>query len=339
MTCLYELLDISQVYAGKVVLDIPELRIEKGKIVGITGPNGSGKSTLLRILAFLEKPATGTLRFKGIPVAEPTGEHRRLATMLLQESRLLKRSVFDNVAFGLKARRQRERIPSRVFEALEMVGLDPSDFASRSWFELSGGESQRVALASRLILNPEVLVLDEPTASVDSQSSTIIRSVILETREKLGTTVITVSHDLDWAYGASDEVISMFSGKILSRGPENIIHGPWTRSEDGTLLKKLDDGQIITASSFPGSSKTGALDPEDIIISTGTTEKISARNAIKGTVTRMNLENGSNRVLVTMAAGGQVFSARITSGSLGKLGFLPGSEVTIIFKATAIKWI
>ncbi len=220
-----------------------------------------------------------------------------------------------------------------------MVGLDPSDFASRSWFELSGGESQRVALASRLILDPEVLVLDEPTASVDSQSSAIIRSVILETREKLGTTVITVSHDLDWAYGASDEVISMFSGKIHSRGPENIIHGPWTRSEDGTLLKKLDDGQIITASSFPGSSKTGALDPEDIIISTGTTENISARNAIKGTVTIMNLENGSDRVIVTMAAGGQVFSARITSGSLGKLGFLPGSEVTIIFKATAIKWI
>jgi tungstate transport system ATP-binding protein len=339
LTCLYELLGITQVYAGKLVLDIPELRIERGRVIGITGPNGSGKSTLLRILAFLEKPAAGIIRFKGIPVVDPGGELRKRATLLLQESRLLKRSVFDNVAYGLKARRQTEGLSSRVCEALSMVGLDPSEFASRSWFELSGGESQRVALASRLILDPEVLILDEPTASIDASSAAIIRGAILETRERIGTTVITVSHDLDWAYGSSDEVISMFSGKVRSRGPENIIHGPWSSSEEGTLLKKLDDGQIITASCFPGSSETAALDPEDIIISTVTPENISARNAIRGTVTRMYLENGSDSVLVTIAAGGQIFSARITSGSLQKLGFLPGSAVFIIFKATAIKWI
>jgi tungstate transport system ATP-binding protein len=339
LTHLYELQGITREYGNKKVLDVPELRIEKGRIIGITGPNGSGKSTLMRILAFLEKPSSGDIFFKGKRVRDIDESLRRKATLLLQESRLLKRSVFDNVAYGLKARGKTEGLSSRVIDSLSIVGLDPSKFASRSWFELSGGESQRVALASRLILDPEVLLLDEPTASIDAGSAAIIKSAILETRERLGTTVVTVSHDLDWAYGISDEVISMFSGRMHSLGPENIIHGPWERAEEGTLLKKLDDGQVITASGFPGSSKTAVIDPEDIIISIDTPENISARNAIEGTVTRMNLENGSGRILMTIAAGGQVFYARITTLSLQKLEIIPGSAVSIIFKATAVKWI
>lgn len=339
MTPLYELHGITQSYGGRTVLDIPELKIIKGSILGITGPNGSGKSTLLRILSFLEKPESGKLLFKGKAVSEPGELLRRKATLLLQESPLLKRSVFDNVAYGLRARGIVDQLRAKVSQALTQVGLDPERFSGRKWFELSGGEAQRVALASRLVLKPEVLLLDEPTASIDAQSAAIILKAIREARENLDTTVLVVSHDLEWAYSISDEIISIHSGKVHSRGPENIVQGPWESCPIDMVCKKLDDGQFITAPD-PGSFReTALLDPEDIIIAREMPENISARNMIRGTVIRMNLEGDRGSVLVSIIAGGQVFTSRITPGSLEKLGLVPGSPVVILFKATAIRWL
>ncbi|GAB6280309.1 MAG: hypothetical protein STSR0007_03710 [Thermovirga sp.] len=339
MTSLYELRDITQSYGGKIVLDIPELKIQKGSIIGITGPNGSGKSTLLRILAFLEHPKSGKLIFHGETVYEPGEFLRRKATLLLQESPLLKRTVFDNVAYGLRARGITDQLREKVAQALSQVGLDSGRFAGRAWFALSGGEAQRVALASRLILKPEVLLLDEPTASIDAQSSTIILKAILEARENFDTTVLIVSHDLEWAYRASDEVVSIHSGRIYSRGPENILHGPWERCNDNMVCRNLNDGQTLTAPDPGTDAEIALLDPEDIILSNGIPEHISARNIIKGVIERMNLEGGNGSVLVSVIAGGQTFTARITPGSLEKLGLVPGSLVVLLFKATAIRWL
>ncbi len=339
MTSLYELRDITQSYGGRTVLDIPELKIQKGSILGITGPNGSGKSTLLRILAFLEHPKSGKMLFQGKTVYEPGELLRRKATLLLQESPLLKRSVFDNVAYGLKARGIGDHLRDKVAQALSQVGLDSGRFAGRAWFELSGGEAQRVALASRLILKPEVLLLDEPTASIDAQSAVIILKAINEARENFDTTVLIVSHDLEWAYRASDEVVSIHSGRIHFRGPENILHGPWERCLDNMVCKNLNDGQTLMAPDPGTVPETALLDPEDIILSNGMPENISARNIIRGIIVRMNLEGGNGSVLVSVIAGGQTFTARITPGSLEKLGLVPGSSVVLLFKATAIRWL
>jgi len=340
LTAIYELRNIIQRYSNRTVLDIPDLEIEKGAIVGITGPNGSGKSTLLRILAFLERPAAGDIFFNGEHVRDIDDRLRRKATLLLQESRLLKRTVFDNVAYGLNARGIRKDLTAKVHEALRMVGLDPGEFAVRSWFQLSGGESQRVALASRLVLEPEVLILDEPTASIDALSGMIITRAILKAREMLGTTIVIVSHDVDWAYGASDEVLSMFSGRIRSKAIENILHGPWQKNHDGTVCMHLDDGQAITAIAPPdGDLFTALLDPEDIILSMDNPGSTSARNTVKGTVVRMNLENGERSVLVTVSVGGFKMTSRVTTGSLSRLGLVPGKQVLMVFKATAFRWV
>ncbi len=163
MTPLYELQGVVRRYGDRVALDVPELAIHPGEIVGLVGPNGSGKSTLLRTLAFLDPPDEGMLLFRGAPACPATPELRRQATLLLQEPYLLKTSIFENVAYGVRLRGEKDPV-GRVRKALEAVGLDYDAFARRPWHALSGGEAQRVALASRLALRPAVLLLDEPTA-------------------------------------------------------------------------------------------------------------------------------------------------------------------------------
>lgn len=186
---LYEARNLVQRYNGREALNIQYLAIEEGEAVFLTGPNGCGKSTLLRLLAFLERPAEGVLRYAG------GAEGRKEATLLLQDPYLLHMSVFNNVALGLKFRNQTGEL-RQVFErCMQAAGFDdPWNFADRGPRELSGGERQRVALASRLALRPRVLLLDEPTANVDAASA---RAIALAVRNSTaeGMTVVCATHD------------------------------------------------------------------------------------------------------------------------------------------------
>jgi tungstate transport system ATP-binding protein len=210
---LYHLENLTQVYGDRTVLDVDRLDIEIRTITGLMGPNGSGKSTLMRILAFLEKPATGQVTFQRQPLSQVALELRRQVTMLSQEPYLLKRSVQANVSYGLKLRGISDT-RQQVNRALEKVGLDPTRFSQRSWRELSGGEAQRVALAARLILKPKVLLLDEPTASVDRESSDLILQAALDARNQWGTTLIIISHQLTWLRQIADRILSMDYGRL-----------------------------------------------------------------------------------------------------------------------------
>ena len=186
---LYEACNIVQRYNGREALNIQYLAIEEGEAVFLTGPNGCGKSTLLRLLAFLERPAAGELRYAG------GAEGRKEATLLLQDPYLLHMSVFNNVALGLKFRNQTGEL-RQVFErCMQAAGFDdPWNFADRGPRELSGGERQRVALASRLALRPRVLLLDEPTANVDAASARAIALVVRNSTAE-GVTVVCATHD------------------------------------------------------------------------------------------------------------------------------------------------
>ncbi|MDC0335412.1 energy-coupling factor ABC transporter ATP-binding protein [Pseudodesulfovibrio sp.] len=210
---LIKLFNVRQQYGGRTVLSVDRLSIEPGSIVGLAGPNGSGKSTLLRLLAFLEAPASGTLTFMDNPVSiKPNGVHRHV-TLLVQEPYLLKRSVHANVAYGLKVRGE-EGIEKRVNHSLELVGLDPVVFSQRQWYELSGGEAQRVALAARLALKPKVLLMDEPTASLDGKSATLIRQAALAARKEYGASLVIASHDMAWLNAVSDHIVHLEHGEI-----------------------------------------------------------------------------------------------------------------------------
>lgn len=215
---LYHLRDVTQTHGGRVVLDVPRLDIPAGAIVGITGPNGSGKTTLLRILAFLDRPAGGEVRFQGLATLGRERALRRRVTLMVQNPYLLRRSVRGNVAYGLKIRKA-GNIREKTDRALAAVGLDPGRFADRARHELSGGEAQRVALAARLAFEPTVLLLDEPTASLDGESAALVRQAALDARDRLGTSLVVVSHDIGWLTEVSDAVLAMENGRIAGNTP------------------------------------------------------------------------------------------------------------------------
>ncbi len=212
---IYKLSRVVQQYNGRSVLELDSFVVHEGSIVGLSGHNGSGKSTLMRMLAFLEDPVSGDIYYDGQLVDYNGAPLRREVTMLTQEPYLLKRSVFRNVAYGLELRGAgREEIDESVYESLIQVGLDPDSFMNRQWFELSGGEAQRVALAARLAIKPRVLLLDEPTASLDRESTMLIHDAAVKVREKHGTTLVIVSHDHHWLEDVSDTIFRFAAGRM-----------------------------------------------------------------------------------------------------------------------------
>lgn len=193
MSALYEVQGLERRYGGRLVLRLESFSVGRGQIVALTGPNGAGKSTLLRLLAFLENPDAGSIIFRGSGQLPPRHE----TTLLLQEPYLLKRSVLENVAYGLRVRDDTDNLRDRVSAVLEEVGFAPRQVINRQWRELSGGEKQRVALAARLIVRPLALLLDEPTSSVDTRSARAIQAAVNRAARQ-GATVIAASHDAPW---------------------------------------------------------------------------------------------------------------------------------------------
>ncbi len=337
-TSLYEIVDLKHGYNEKFLLDIPHLTIERGLSVGLYGPNGSGKSTLLRILAFLETPVKGIVYFNGVKVSKKNAILKKDVTLLLQNPYLLKMSVFNNVAFGMRVRGETENLSKRVYEALQWVGLSPEKYASKHWFELSGGETQRVALASRLVFRPKVLIIDEPTANVDRYSITFIKEAISFIREKYNTSLIIVSHDLIWLNSVTDEILKIYEGCIIEFGVDNLVSGPWNLDRDGLWKKNLTNGQKICAINPPDVNAVAILNPSNIMISTERPIGISAQNILRGIIAHMTIEKESGKVRVEVNVSGLPFLCSVTQHAAKTLQLLPGKDVRVVFKASSLHW-
>lgn len=214
MGTLYQLRDLQHRYGARTILDLPALDIYRGEVLGIVGPSGSGKSTLLRLLQFLEPPTSGSFTFDGITLngAIPLAVRRRVATVF-QNPALLDRSVFDNVAYGLHLRGLRIK-RDMIMQALARVGLQ--DYASVRAKTLSGGEAQRVALARALVLNPDALLLDEPTANLDPYNVSLIEEIIRGHGEM---TVVLVTHNTFQAKRLADRVGLLLTARLIELAP------------------------------------------------------------------------------------------------------------------------
>lgn len=202
-------------YGRRTVLRVDQLTVRAGDLLGIVGPSGAGKSTLLRILALLEPPNAGVLYFGGNsePVRWPPPlDVRRRVTMVFQRPLLLSDSVFRNVAYGLRARGA-DNVRPRVEQALEMVGL--AHMAHAAAHTLSGGELQRVALARALVLEPEVLLLDEPTANLDPYNVSVIEEALSRLRHHNHTTIVLVTHNVFQARRLADRVMFLLDGECV----------------------------------------------------------------------------------------------------------------------------
>jgi tungstate transport system ATP-binding protein len=212
-------------YGGRCVLEIEQLGLPAGKITGIMGPSGAGKSTLLRLLNLLEEPSGGEINLFAAPVPKNKdlllGLRRRMV-MVFQKPVLLDTSVFENVAFGLKARGiDREEINGRVGKVLSRVGL--AALARQRARTLSGGEAQRVALARAVVLQPEILFLDEPTANLDPANVELLEEIVMELNATQGTTVAVVTHNLFQARRLAEEVLFLCQGELVEAGPTRQI--------------------------------------------------------------------------------------------------------------------
>jgi tungstate transport system ATP-binding protein len=337
---IYRIENLVHRYNIDPVLAVDRLEIGPASIVGLVGPNGSGKSTLLKLMAFILRPTQGRILFDGEPALPFDESVRFKVTLLTQDPYLMKRTVFKNIAYGLKVRGDRDNRTQSVHDALTMVGLEPDVFSRRQWDELSGGEAQRAALAARLVLKPRVLLLDEPTASVDAASSDLIRSASLRARREWGTTLVIASHDREWLYDVCDEVIHLFKGKPAGTGRSNMIVGPWMPGENGLYTKLLGDGRRFSVLAPPTADATALIDPAAIRIVDGRAVSSTANTVlVDGTVTRLSLERQSGNLFADVRAGSLMLVVRVDESHLAAMTLHRGWPVTIAYRPDSIRWL
>ena len=207
-------------------VDDVSLDIKPGSFVTLLGPSGCGKTTTLRMIAGFESPDSGEIYLGGEPINELTPNKRDTAMVFQSYALLPHYNVFDNVAYGLKIRGlPKEEIKERVLDMLKLVELDRKE--ERLTNQLSGGQQQRVALARALVMQPGVLLFDEPLSNLDAKLRVTMRTEIRKIQQKLGITAIYVTHDQSEAMSLSDEIILMNKGKIAQKGtPQEIYYKP-----------------------------------------------------------------------------------------------------------------
>jgi tungstate transport system ATP-binding protein len=338
-SALYAIRGLSHVYRGHVVLGVDNLELPRGGIVGIIGPNGSGKSTFLRLAGFVEKPTQGEILFNGKPAGPFAPEVRNRVTLLPQEPFLMKRTVVKNVAYGLRIRKVVDHIEQRVDRALSYVGLDAKDFAHRPSYALSGGEAQRVALAARLVLKPEVLLLDEPTASIDALSAQLIKDAALKARGDWGTTLIIASHDWQWLYGVCDTVYHLLKGRFLGTGRENVLFGPWEPMGNGSWGKTLSDGQRVLVPRPPDPLAAAVI--ENVFIAA---EAIPCCGSVgqvtlSGQITRLALEKARGAIVASVLVANLPFTGILTERQVCEHALYPGRMAHVCYAIDSVNWI
>ena len=202
------------------------LDIEPGSFVTLLGPSGCGKTTTLRMIAGFESPDEGGIYLGGEKIDELTPDKRDTAMVFQSYALLPHYNIFDNVAYGLKLRKMpKDVIKQKVTDILELVGL--SGMEARMTNQLSGGQQQRVALARALVVEPGVLLFDEPLSNLDAKLRVSMRTEIRRIQQKAGITAVYVTHDQSEAMSISDKIIIMNAGKIAQMGtPHEIYYHP-----------------------------------------------------------------------------------------------------------------
>lgn len=211
--CLFHLRDVQKRH-GSFTLHIRKLDIRGGEVLGLLGPTGAGKSTLLRLLAGLVRADHGDLCFESRPFAshDLALATRRRMTLVHQRPLLLTGTVRFNVEYGLRLRKRQER-PDKVDAVLDRLGL--SKLALQSALTLSGGQTQLVALARALVINPEVLLLDEPTAHLDPAHVALVEETIRQVRQERRMTVVWATHNLFQARRVANRTALLLNGQLV----------------------------------------------------------------------------------------------------------------------------
>jgi tungstate transport system ATP-binding protein len=351
---IIETTDLGQRREGVDILRHIDLSIERGEVFALIGPTGSGKTTLLRLLDLLDAPAHGRLRFDGVDVTESARdrhEARRRMAFVLQKPVVFNASVYDNVARGLRWRGlPRAQARSRVDDVLEMVGLE--DQRDRRARTLSGGEMQRVAIARAIAIEPEVLLLDEPTASLDPPSALRVEDLIADIIRRYHTTIVMATHDLPQGERLATRAAVLLDGEIhqddrwsgLLNSPRtraiadfvgmaNVLDGVITAASDGVATVRIGDREAQALSDLPtGTAVSLCVRAEEVTLALDS-HSSSARNSFSGGITHVVAAGPVARVMVDC---GFPLEALVTRRSSEEMGLQVGRSVFATFKATAV---
>ncbi len=338
-------------------LEVERVEVPAGEVLALLGPSGSGKSTLLEVLGLLTKPDRGTVLLDGAAVGVGDRAARLKMAAVFQRPWLFKGSVGENVGYGLSARGigRTQRAPL-VAASLERVGL--AGYEKRSALALSGGEAQRVSLARALVVEPRVLLLDEPLASLDPLLKRHLTRDFASILRDAGVTVVYVTHDQDEALVVADRIAVMNRGRIVACGAAEEVTGlpadGWTAAflgvqepTAGTVVRSASGlvtieaaGALIDAS---GSASVGdavlfAVRPEDVLIFSDAAELpiTSARNRMRAMVA--SIEPRGATLHVALEAGGVRLASSVSRAACAELGLAAGTEVLAVFKASAVRW-
>ena len=327
-----DLTDVSKSYGNVVGLAPTSIQVRKGEFFSLLGPSGCGKSTLLKLIAGFEEPTTGRILVGGQDMGGIPPERRRIGFVFQNYALFPNMNVFENIAFGLRARRA-GNVAETVERALEMVEL--SGLSTRRPTELSGGQQQRVALARAIAIKPEVLLLDEPLAALDKKLRQSMQRKLVELQRELDITTIFVTHDQEEALTMSDRV-AVFSAERHSveqiGTPKEIYRRPTSEMVTtflghsnlvhDTIAKRASDSTVITNQGFEilGSGQAGdrlsfSLRPESIDILGAAAEQQAGQQLMRGKVTH-----------VTFLGDGQMYEVEVGHDTTLKVRTLDKGE-------------
>ncbi|MEM2995594.1 MAG: ABC transporter ATP-binding protein [Candidatus Bathyarchaeia archaeon] len=349
-----EVQNLFKEYSGRQVLKDITFSVQSGELFVLVGPNGAGKTTLLRILDLLEQPTSGKVLFNGELVDYSAKKERaalrRKIGMVFQQTVLFSMSVFDNVAYPLKVRGECN-IEQKVKAVLELVQL--KGFEYKNALRLSGGEAQRVAIAQALVTEPELLLLDEPTANLDPRNTSIVEEIISHINRELRTTIIMTTHNMFQAENLADRLAFLNEGKIELLGTfqeifgkqsqpvksfarlENVFHGVSKITAEGTSIVDIGNGLQIEAAFKKTGNVTLHIPPEDIILSTRPLIS-SARNTFEGKITQISNMGHVVKLKVNVGTN-KNFTVQITKRSFNEMQLNIDSKVHIAFKASSVQ--
>jgi len=352
---LIETVDLCQKYDGRDILKNVNIKVDKGEVFALIGPTGAGKTTLLRLVDLLEIPTSGKIYIDGRDVTESKKvrfEMRRRMAFVLQKPVVFNTSIYDNITYSLRWRgTKKSSIHQKVSSILEMIDL--SAYQDRNARTLSGGEAQRVAIARAIVTEPEVLLLDEPTANLDPLSAAKIEELITSIIHQYGTTIIMATHDMSQGQRLANRIGVLINGEILQTGDprevftsptsrevaefvsiDNIIDGIIISSEEGIVAVDIGDNKIIEAiSSYPvGEEVYACVRPENITLTLSKTTS-SARNSFIGQITQVVSVGPLSRIEINC---GFQLVALVTKRSAEELDLEKGKQVYATFKATGV---
>ncbi|MFC1770312.1 ATP-binding cassette domain-containing protein [Candidatus Margulisiibacteriota bacterium] len=330
------------------------IEVAQGEYMALIGPSGSGKTIFLEILAGVQKEDSGKIFLSGNEITNHLPENRNIG-LLYQNFMLFNHlTVFDNIAFSLKIKKEP---PIKLAESVKKIAalLRIEDLLERYPKNLSGGEKQRVALARSLIMEPKILLLDEPFSAIDAHLRKTVVSEIKKLHKSLNLTVIHVTHDIDEALYLADSISIINKGKIIQKGnKEQVFKDPQNKfAADFLGYKNIFKGRIrnnnefiidlnatgnkeiaITLDSTHHHQEAYLLIPPESIIVSKSANPSSARNQFKGVVSEVIQKKGFYEIIIDL---GVMISVYITSESLTKLNLEESSNCFISFKATALK--